>query len=161
MTKLFLFTFSCLLISFNSFAYCKINQFGHSLCKGEKALLVVDSTNKEDRNDNLIKVYKPIFIKSLHVHEPIAEISGKGIKTQKVHIDNLLGNKLCEDSDFCYGQKVIIKDNCGSEDTDKSYKVLKVYEDQELSEDIIEVSRGSFVFKTTKIFNQSCIQEKI
>jgi hypothetical protein len=148
------------MISANSFAYCKINQFGHNLCKGEKALLVVDPSDNSKSSDNLIKQYKPVIIRSLHVHEPIAEISGKGVKTQKVHVDQLLGNKLCKDSDFCHGQKVIIKDECRVEDEEKSYSVSKVYEDQQLTEDIIEVSRGRFVFKKTKIFNQSCILDR-
>jgi hypothetical protein len=148
------------MISVNSYAYCKINQFGHNLCKGEKALFVVNKDAKSTQTDNLIKQYIPVLIKSLHVHEPIAEISGKGIKTQKVHVDELLGNKLCEDSEFCFGQKVVIKDECRV-DEEKSYRVLKVYEDQQLTEDIIEVSRGKFVFKQTKVFNESCILEKI
>ena len=148
------------MISANSFAYCKINQFGHSLCKGEKALFVVDAKVNTKNSDNLIKQYKPVIIKFLHVHEPIAEISGKGIKTQKVHVDKLLGNKLCENSDFCHGEKVVIKDECRVEDNEKSYNVSKVYEDQQLTEDIIEVSRGKFIFKQTKVFNQRCIEEK-
>lgn len=160
MTKLFLFTLSCLFFSLNSFAYCKINQFGHSLCKGEKALFVVDSETKALETDNLIKQYRPVIIDTLHVHEPIAIIYGKGIKKQKVHVDELLGNKLCKDSEFCNGQKVVIKDNCRSEEDEKSYRVSKVYEDQQLTEDIIEVSRGKFLFKKIKVFNESCIEEK-
>ena len=143
-----------------SFAFCKINQYGHNLCTGEKALLVTSSVKKSlfGKDENLTSIYKPVVIKILHVHEPVAVISGPGVRKQKVHIDQILGNKLCDDSKFCHNQKVTINEECRAklDDPKKEYKVDTVYEDQEFLENIVEVKRG-LILKESKILNESCL----
>ena len=156
-----LLPFLLLLASNYALSQCKVNQYGHSLCQGEKALLVTSSFKKEllNKNTDLTVLYKPVILKILHFHEPIAVISGRGIRSQKVHVDQLLGNKLCENSNFCRKQKVNIKEEClaPGDSPYQEYKVLQVYEDQELVEDVVEIQRGSFIFKKTRIITESCL----
>jgi hypothetical protein len=150
-----------------SFAFCKINQYGHNLCSGERALLVTSGVKRSlfAKNENLKKIYKPVTIKKLHVHEPIAIVVRPGIGIRllgkEIHVDEVLGNKLCEDSIFCEKQKVTINEEC-REESDKPrkvYKVKKVYEDQEFIEEIVEIETG-LIIKKRKILAASCLTLK-
>jgi hypothetical protein len=172
----YILSISILISSTYSWSFCKINQYGHSLCKGERALLVVSTTKKASlaKNINLTEIYKPVTLRILHVHEPIAKYSKPGRrlgerlsykfglkKFQSVHVDQLIGNKACIDSNICVKQKVTINKECRmeSDKPGKVYKVKMVYEDQEFVESIVEIERG-FISKKRKILRESCLTLK-
>ncbi len=145
------------LYSISSFAFCKLNQYGHNVCMGQKALYVIpDKEETEENRKNLRTVYKPVIVKKLHVHEPVAFISGSGIKNKKIHVDEIMGNKLWKDTEVRHSQKVRLKPECRIEGDKKSYKVSKVYEDRQLTEDTVELKTG-FIFKKTRIVKQGCL----
>jgi hypothetical protein len=166
MNKLTL-SFILLISSAYSFAFCKINQYGHSLCVGERALIKTSDVKRSlfPKNEDLSKIYKAVTIRKLHVHEPVAKVNKPGIRGRvriftlpETHVDQLLGNKICADSELCEKQKVTINEECRTEldNPKRVYKIKKVYEDQEFIEDIVEIQRGVIV-KKRKILVASCL----
>lgn len=150
-----------LISSTYAISYCKINQYGHNLCKGERALLIISEANRTKmlKSRDLKTIYKVVKLKSLHIQKPFAYYKVPGFKKNKrVHVDQVLGNKLCEESNFCKEQKVIINKECLSLDdkAGKVYRISQVYHDKEFLEDIVEIKRG-FPFKKTKLINESCL----
>ena len=141
-----------LLVSANSaFAICKLNQQGHNICTKEKALLVVE---KADENRNSInKQYEVVSIKKHVFRERTVIIKSKSIGEKEVKIDDLVGNKLCEDGDtLCRGDKVIIREECVDPKLKSAYKVSEKYEN-----DVVELSTGGFLFAKSFLAADNCI----
>lgn len=140
------------LISANSaFAICKLNQQGHNICTNEKALHIIQDS---DESKNLLnKQYDVVTIKKHIFKERTVIIKSKKMGEQEVHIDTLIGNKLCEDNDvLCKGDKVIIKEECVDPNLKDEYKV-----DQKYENDIVELSTGGFFFSKSFLANDNCI----
>lgn len=141
-----------LLVSANSaLALCKLNQQGHNICTKEKALLVVE---KADENRNSInKQYEVVSIKKHIFRERTVIIKGKTVGEKEVKIDDLVGNKLCEDDDtLCRGDKVIIREECIDPKLKSKYKVAEKYEN-----DIVELSTGTMFFAKSFLTADNCI----
>ncbi len=147
MPKLILTSILSALFSINTFAFCKINQYGHNICTGEKALLIVSE------NDEVNKKFKVVQVKSIFEAESTAIVSGK---KKAIHLDKLMGNKLCDSNEpVCEGQKVQIKSVCPNLEKKEVYKVSKVYETQR--DDVVEISTGSLIWKKSFLADANCV----
>jgi len=133
-----------------AFGFCKLNQFGHNICTGEKGLFIVDeSAITEEPNT----VYEPVTIRAVHTTEATVEIEGRNIDRQTVHIDKITGNKLCEKNDpICSGEKVVIKQDCKDPDYKSKYKVVSVYENE-----VVELSGGGFFNRKNFLSEENCV----
>lgn len=155
MKKLILASFLISLIASNAMAFCKINQYGHNICTGEKALLVLEGSNqKSDQIDpNVNSKFKVVVVKSVYAAESKAIIVGD---KEPIHLDKLMGNKLCDNSEpLCEGQKVQIKSDCPNLEEKEVYKISKVFETQR--DDVVEVQTGSFIWKKTFLTDAECV----
>jgi hypothetical protein len=141
------------LFSTQASAFCKINQYGHNICTGEKALRVMVDQDNKDINTKVNEEFKVVHVKSIIPRDSLAIIAGtkKGIP-----LDQLMGNKLCDSSEpLCEGQSVKIKSDCPNIQEKKEYKISKVYETQR--EDVVEVSTGMFFWKKTFLTDAECV----
>lgn len=140
------------LISANSaFALCKLNQQGHNICTKEKALLIVQ---KADENRNSInKQYEVVSVKKHIFRERTVIVKSKNFGEKEVLIDDLVGNKLCEDSDtLCSGEKVIIREACADPKLKSQYTIEQRYENN-----VVELSTGSIFFSKSFLTENNCI----
>lgn len=133
-----------------AFGFCKLNQYGHNICTGEKGLFLV---NEADETHELNKVYVPVTVKAVHTTEATVEIEGKNINRQTVHIDTITGNKLCEKNDpICSGEKVVIKTDCNDPAYRDKYKVVSVYENE-----VVELSTGGIFNRKHFLSEENCV----
>lgn len=153
MKKVLALVFISLFTQMSAFAFCKLNQYGHNICTGEKGLFIEKSNDKSIKNKDLAISYTPITIKAVHSTEPTVVIIAKGMKKQTVHIDKIAGNKLCESGDtICSGEKVAIKEDCKKPDHKDSYKVVTVFENE-----IVELTTGGIFSKKNFLSKEDCI----
>ena len=155
MKKLILISTLSAIFSVQVFAFCKINQYGHNICKGEKALLMLESqVQKNLAPDTKVNdQYKVVVVRSVFAAESKAIVAG--IK-EPIHLDKLMGNKLCDSNEpLCEGQKVQIKEDCPNLEAKESYKISKVYETQR--DDVVEVTAGKFIWKKTFLTDAECV----
>lgn len=151
-----------LMLSFRSFAFCKINRYGHSICGGEKALLASHTISSIDDLEpkDLRHSYRVVTIRRVHTHEPIAIISSiNSLIQRKVHIDKLMGQKICEHENGCFTKKIRIKAECQKENSVKLFYIQRAYEDETLKNDYYQIKMplGIDKFRTPSIFHESCI----
>lgn len=151
MRQLTVFTLFLIVSANSAFAICKLNQKGHNICSKEKALLVVQEAD-ENRN-TLAKQYEVVNIKKHIFRERTVIIKTKSDGDKEVHIDELVGNKLCEEDDsLCKGDKVVIREECVDPKFRNKYKVQEKYEN-----DVVELSTGTFFFSKSFLTADNCI----
>jgi hypothetical protein len=155
MKNLILISILSALFSVQAFAFCKINQYGHNICTGEKALLILDSQIQKNLapDTKVNEQYKVVIVRSVYAAESKAIIAGT---KEPVHLDRLMGNKLCDSNEpLCAGQKVQIKDDCPNIEKKETYKISKVFETER--DDVVEVSTGNFIWKKKFLTDAECI----
>ena len=151
MRQVTVFTLLFLVSIGNSFAICKLNQQGHNICTKEKALHVIEGP--DGSNNSLNKQYEVVSIKKHVFRERTVVIKSKTQGEKEVHIDTLVGNKLCEENDaLCRGDKVVIKEECVDPNLKHEYKVSEKYEN-----DIVELSTGGYFFSKSFLTADDCI----
>lgn len=150
MRQVSVFTLLLLLMTQSAFALCKLNINGHNICSDEKALLIMD---KDENNESINKQYKVVTIKKHIFRERTAIIKGKGISDKEVHLDKLVGNKLCEENeDLCKGTKVVIREDCIDPKYKSKYKVVEKFEN-----DVVQLSTGTLFFSKSFLTADGCI----
>lgn len=155
MKNLILISILSALFSVQAFAFCKINQYGHNICTGEKALLMLESQIQKNLppDTKVNDKFKVVTVRSVFAAESKAIIAG--VK-EPIHLDKLMGNKLCDtDEPLCEGQKVQIKEDCPNLEAKEEYRISKVYETQR--DDVVEVTAGKFIWKKTFLTDAECV----
>jgi hypothetical protein len=150
MRQVSVFTLLFLLTAQSALALCKLNIKGHNICTSEKALLVVNDT---ENPESLDKQYEVVTIKKHIFRERTAIIKGKESGEVEVHLDELVGNKLCEDNDtLCKGSKVVIREECIDPKYKSKYKVNEKFEN-----DVVELSTGGLFFSKSFLADDNCL----
>lgn len=151
MRQVAVFTLIYLISASSAFALCKLNQQGHNICTKENALLEVQEA---DVNRNSInKQYEVVNIKRHIFRERTVIIKSKSLGEKEVRIDDLVGNKLCEDTDtLCRGDKVVIREECVDPKLKNQYKVQEKYEN-----DVVQLTTGGVFFSKSFLTADNCI----
>lgn len=128
-----------------AFSYCQLNIRGDNICLNERALEIV--INKEDDS----RTYNLVTIKEIDFPNILVSVDGD---SREVHIDSLSGNLTCEENPIvCKGEDVTLDKDCTGDNKDKEYNVENIY-----SEDMIEIKKGMFFFKKSRLVSTECIK---
>lgn len=152
MRQVTVFILLSLLSIHSAFALCKLNNLGQNICTDEKALYIVENTEKSTKSVN--QEYEVVIVKKHVFRERTVIVKGKTIGEKEVHIDQLIGNKLCDgDNDpLCKGTKVIIRDECVDPKLKAKYKV-----DEKFENNVIELTTGTILFSKSFLVSDNCI----
>jgi hypothetical protein len=146
--------FSLILLTFgqNAWAICKLNVQGHNICTNEKALLRLSkSTNKNE--GEISDKFASVKVVRHVLRERNVLVKSKELGERQVHIDELVGNKLCADDDqVCKGIKVVMREDCSHSSRKPVLKIVESFENQ-----VHEVATTQLFGNKTFLTTETCI----